>query len=122
VIEAGLPALLESVAPAHPLFKPDSTGYPVISYRLLSRIEDETHDGACGLVAYHYQLTCHETTNTLCGAMRNAIIALMRNVHDVYVGGVLIERVQITASHHIGYFLELGAWQESVDATFHAKE
>jgi len=122
MIESGMPALLASVAPAHPTFKPDDTGYPVISYILFSRVESESHDGPSGLVEYHYQFTMHAQTSAACRQMREDVIAKLRTVHDAYVGGVNITMVRITASRHIGHFPDWDAWQESVDAIFHVKE
>ena len=122
MIEAGLPALLESIASAHPSFRPDKTKYPVISFKLLSRLEDETHDGASGLPAYHYQFTSHAETSIAADTMRNDIITLFRRTNGVMVGGVHVNRVQVTNAFTIGYFPEWKAWQSSVDGMFHAKE
>ena len=120
MIEQGIPALFASIAPAHPLFKPESTGYPVISFRLISRLEGLTHDGPDGLVRYHYQFTVHAATNMESETMRGQIISALRDVKNNLVGGVLVSYVEITNAITIGYIFE--AWQSSVDATFNARE
>ena len=120
MIEQGIPALFASVAPASPLFKPEDTGYPVISYRLLSRLEGATHDGPDGLVRYHYQFTIHAATNAESETMRGQVISTLRAVNNNLIGGVLVNYVEITNAITIGYIFE--AWQSSVDATFNAKE
>ena len=122
MIEVGFESLLASVAASSPLFQPDKTGYPIITYRLLSRIEDESHDGPCGLVAYHYQFTVHADSHLEALRLSGEIIGILQDIDDLAIDSSRVSHVQVTNAFDIGFFPDWDGWQFSIDGIFHVKE
>ena len=123
MIDSTMMSWLNAHATARPVFKPEETGYPALSYRMISWTEDENHDGGCGIQEVHYQIAVHETNHGRCMALTRAVVADLKSKDDALTTeGGIVYHVRVTNVVDLGHYPEWNAWQCMIDAIAYVKE
>lgn len=118
----GLAAFLAPVAPVYPVFVPEGKPLPAITYRLISEVREQSHDGPAGLAASRYQVTAHARTHNAVLGLVDEITARLAGFVGELGAGVSVVGVEIANVFELGYSPDTESWQVAVDAICHRPE
>lgn len=121
MIEVGLAALLEPIAPTYPGYLPEGVARPAISYGLASASRSQTHDGSTGVVAARFGIAAHGDTHAAARALAAAIVSALLD-YSGELDGVTVANTEVDDEQDLGWAEDSGAWVVLVEATCHYYE
>lgn len=114
-IPEGLVAFLSPSIDVFPDFVPENYGRPAATYRLISHVEPQDHDGPTGLITERYQFTVYADTHA--GALEavRTVRGLFRGFSGHLGAGQRVDVVEIAGMIDLGYSSEAESFAMILD-------
>ncbi|MCP4897610.1 MAG: hypothetical protein GY906_11615 [bacterium] len=120
MIEEGIVSALASLADAFPGNLPQGTDAG-ITYKVVSKNREMSHDGPTGDVTARIQLTIHEETHLKSTTLGAAVVNLM-NGRTEPLGAQAVDLVEVANDFDLEQLLDTENWQYVVDLIIKYKE